>query len=86
MSQATKPPMFNITKDDHVRASTRGSSAMKAIYYIDGKPAQAEEVMARTGWTKNQVIATIRRERDMKRLPLTWARIDEIAARRRGEA
>lgn len=86
MSQSKTKATFTLTAADHKRASTRGQAAMKAVYYIDGAPCQAEDVMERTGWTKDQVVATIRRERDMKRLPLTWARIDEIAARRRGES
>lgn len=85
MPQPKTKATFTLTAADRKRASTRGQAARKAVYYIDGQPCAAEDVMARTGWTKDQVVATIRRERDNKRTPLSWARIDEIAARRRGE-
>lgn len=75
--------MFNLTAADSKRASTRGSAAMKATYYIDGKPCAAEDVMKRIGWTKAEAVASIRRERDAGRTPLTWAALEASAARQR---
>lgn len=86
MPSSKSSPSFHLTPAARQKASARGQAAMKAIYYIDGQPCAAEEVMERTGLTKYQVIDAIRRERDNKRLPLTWERLEEIAKRRRGES
>ncbi len=86
MSQAATKPQIHRTAAEYKAAAIRGQATMKAIYYVDGQPHTAEDVMSRTGWTKVQTLAVIRRERDSKRIPLTWARFEEIAALRRSES